>query len=413
MKTSKLLPANLDAERACLSACYASKEACGVVVNRLTAEHFAEDQHKKLYEWVHAQYSNGKEVNPVRASDDLGLPVEVCESAFESEYPASMAEDMCDTLQTIFLRRQVAMRAGELAKQAREGGVDILDMALGQLHAICELATGKMTDKTWKEHVGAAIDSVELALKGGVVTGLCTGLPSLDTLTGGLHAKELTVVAGGTSSGKTALGLQMAHVNLLHNIPVAIYSLEMGGDELAKRLFARESGVDGITIRNGRLVGNQLDRITAACVRVAQMPLFVRDRPDMSISQIRADARRMHAAHGVKLIVVDYIQLVAPDKTHDSREREVASISRGLKQMAKELGVPVIALSQTNKQGELRESAAIGQDSDVVISILESEDDSTRTVRVEKNRHGARKVNIAVSFDGAHGVITETGGEKK
>jgi replicative DNA helicase len=205
----------------------------------------------------------------------------------------------------------------------------------------------------------------------------------------------------------------MAHESLVNNIPVAIYSLEMGGDELAKRLFARESGIDGITIRNGRLVGNQLDRLTAACGRVGQMPLFVRDRPDMSISQIRADARRMHAAHGVKLIVVDYIQLVSPDKSHDSREREVASISRGLKQMAKELSVPVIALSQTNKQGELRESAAIGQDSDVVLSIWDQEAEDRRNIRVDKNRHGARKVNIAVSFDGAHGVLEEIGGESK
>lgn len=407
MKASKLLPANLDAERAVLSACYASKEACSVVANRLTAEHFSEDSHKRIYEWVNSQFANGKEVNPVRASDDLGLPIELCEAAFESDYPASMAEDMCDALCNVYLRRQVAIRTQELAKMARDGGVDILDKCMGELHAICELATGKMTDKSWLEHVSVAIDSVEQALTAGAVTGLPTGLETLDTLTGGLHARELTVVAGATSSGKTALGLQMAYESLRRGTPVAVYSLEMGGDELAKRLFARESGIDGVTIRNGKLVGHQLSRLTSACETVGKMPLYVRDRCDMSISQIRADARRMHAAHGVKLILVDYIQLVAPDKASDTREREVASISRGLKQMAKELAIPVVALSQTNKQGELRESQAIGQDSDCVLSILEQPDDSMRVVRVEKNRHGARKVNISCAFDGAHGIISE------
>lgn len=254
--------------------------------------------------------------------------------------------------------------------------------------------------------VQRAIDQIESWHQNqGATNGLSTGLKDVDKVTDGLHPSELIVVAGYPGFGKSAIAMNIAeHVAIEQKHPVGVFSLEMSAMRLVVRMMASKGRVNLRDARVGKLVDSDFPKLLSAGSALKQSGLHFCDMSDLTILQLRAKARQMVLDHGVKLIVVDYIQLLSgAGKKDQSREQEVSSISRGLKKMSTELNVPVIALSQLNDDGLLRESRAIGQDADGVW-ILKRKDDKENTdaipmiLEIKKQRDGQAPVLIELVF---------------
>lgn len=243
-----------------------------------------------------------------------------------------------------------------------------------------------------------AIEEIErLHHSKGEISGLKTGFRDLDRVTDGLHGGEMIVLAGYPGGGKTMLAMNIAeHVAIDQGIPVGVFSLEMKGKRLVMRIIASRARVNMRRIRDGFLVDSDFPKIVGACGKLSVAPIHLCDQSDLNVSQMRAKARQMQAEFGIKMFVIDYIQLLsAVVKKDQSREQEVSSISRGIKQMAGELDAPVLALSQLNDDGKLRESRAIGQDADSiwVLSKKKEKDDDEGdavdvTLKIRKQRDG-------------------------
>jgi replicative DNA helicase len=232
-----------------------------------------------------------------------------------------------------------------------------------------------------KELVGKAILTVENYFsRKGVLNGIATGFPDLDRMTDGLHGQEMIVIAARPSMGKTSLAMNIVeHVVLEQNLPAAVFSLEMSAESLVLRMLCSIARVNLRSIREGFMTESDFPKLTSAAGRLAKAKLLIDDSAGLSILQLRARARRMHQQHGVKLIVIDYLQLLhsTARRSQDNRQQEIADISSGIKALAKELKVPVLVLSQLNRElekdksrkprlSDLRESGAIEQDADVV-----------------------------------------------
>lgn len=259
---------------------------------------------------------------------------------------------------------------------------------------------------------------------GSEVTGLPTGFEDLDRLTGGFRAANLVVVAARPSMGKTALALCMAeHVALAEEKTVAIFSLEMSGEELTQRMLCSVAMVDASRMRSGRLSADDWPRVSQAADRLSKAPIFIDDSEGMTVTEMRTKARRLKARHGLGLIVVDYIQLMegAPNlrRRDENRVQELSAISRGLKMMARDLEVPIIVVSQLNRSpdartdkrpmlSDLRESGAIEQDADMVLLIYrddyyepDSESKGIAEVNVAKHRNGPTD-RVKLAFMGTY-----------
>ncbi|HXG01240.1 MAG TPA: replicative DNA helicase, partial [Bacteroidota bacterium] len=282
-----------------------------------------------------------------------------------------------------YLLRELIRAASEL--QARgynpsEDAFELLDQAEQMIFQISE----KRLKKTFTQMRKAVHDTLEAlqALHGkhSGITGVPTGFRDLDTLTGGLQNSDLIIVAGRPSSGKTAFALSLARNAALHRekpTGVGIFSLEMSTQQMVMRLLCAEARVDAHAIRTGRLPEDDWKRVSIAAGKLAAANIFIDDTPSLGILELRAKARRLKAERNIGLIVIDYLQLMQGPKDAENREKEISAISRSLKALAKELDIPVIALSQLSRAVEsrsdkrpilsdLRESGAIEQDADLV-----------------------------------------------
>ena len=247
-----------------------------------------------------------------------------------------------------------------------------------------------------------------LSVEGTAITGTPSGFKDLDELTGGFQPGNLIIIAARPSMGKSALVTNMAeNAAIDYNKPVALFSLEMSETELAQRFVASQARVKGEELRKGRVAEHRWAKIVEASTRLANAPLFIDDSSDVGMLEIRAKARRLHQQHELGLIIVDYLQLMRPDHTIESRVQQVGEMSRGLKILARELNVPVIALSQLSRAVEsrtdkrpilsdLRESGQIEQDADLVAFIYreeyydkESEREGIADIIIAKHRNGA------------------------
>jgi replicative DNA helicase len=261
-----------------------------------------------------------------------------------------------------------------------EGEVDaLLDEVERDILRISETRVEGKTDKI-KELVYKAINTIEdFHQRQGMLTGVGTGFADLDKMTSGLHGGEMIVVAARPSMGKTSLAMNIAeHVAIEEKVPVGVFSLEMTSDSLVLRMLCSRSRVNLRNVREGFLAERDFPKLTAAAGQLANAPLFIDDSSGLSILQLRAKARRMYQQYGIKLFIVDYLQLLhSTARRADNRQQEIADISNGIKSLAKELNVPVIVLSQLNRElekdkdrkprlSDLRESGAIEQDADVV-----------------------------------------------
>ena len=264
-----------------------------------------------------------------------------------------------------------------------------------------------------KEVIKDAVLQIEhLHQKRQEVTGVPTGFYEFDRLTAGLQNSDLVIVAGRPSMGKTSFALNVAqHAAVEEGIPVAIFSLEMSREQLAMRMLCAEARVDAQAVRTGKLSDADWQRLTYAANRLSKAPIFIDDTPAISVLELRAKARRLMAEHGLGLIIIDYLQLMRGRERRERREQEISEISSSLKAMAKELNVPVMALSQLNRRVEerpdkrpqlsdLRESGAIEQDADVIIFIYRDE-----VYRKDSPEKGIAELIIGKQRNGPTGVV--------
>jgi replicative DNA helicase len=274
--------------------------------------------------------------------------------------------------------RQLIAAAGEILHDAHEkpeDPTDILSEAERRIFSIAQQSEQRHAEQL-DDLLNDAIRQLE-ENDGRIITGVSTGYPNLDEITSGLQPGEMIIVAARPSMGKTALALNIAENMTMRDVPVALFSLEMSRQQLVQRLLSSRASVSGHNIRRNMLSDRDMAAIIQAADDLMKRPLFIDDTPSLSITQLRAKARRLKQSHDIGVVILDYLQLMTSGKRAESRQQEVSEISRGVKALARELNVPVICLSQLNRAAEqreghrprmsdLRESGSIEQDADVV-----------------------------------------------
>ena len=421
-------PQDVAAEQSVLGGMLLSKDAIADVVEVLHGADFYRPAHQVIFDCILDLYGRGEPADAITVSAELtragdlarvggapylhtlvaGVPV-----AANAGYYAGIVREKA------ILRRLID--AGTKIVQigyAAEGQVDdVVDRAQAEVYAV--------TDKRTSEDYAPLADIMELTIdeleaignRDGAMAGVPTGFTELDELTNGLHGGQMVVVAARPAIGKSTLGLDIARsASVKHRLCSVIFSLEMSRTEITMRLLSAESKIQLNSMRNGKMRDDDWNRLVRTMSEVSEAPLFIDDSPNLTMMEIRAKARRLKQRHDLRLIVIDYLQLMSSGKKVESRQLEVSEFSRQIKLLAKELDVPVIAISQLNRGSEqrtskrpmlsdLRESGSIEQDADLVI-LLHREEIYDRSVRegeadliVAKHRNGPTR-DVVLAFQG-------------
>ncbi|UCE87977.1 MAG: replicative DNA helicase [Deltaproteobacteria bacterium] len=385
-------PQDLDAEKAVLSAVLLDNDALHAVYEEIRPEDFYHPAHEKLFRAMIALGDAGEPVDLHTLSDhlttqkqldDIGGPVFLAEIA---DYEATAANVLhhARIVRDKSIKRGVIAAASEIVEAAfdqTDRSDRLLDHAESKIFELGQ-ERSRTTFRALQDEMHDTMDHVEhLMNRGEELTGLATGFQDLDKLTGGLQRGDLIIIAARPSMGKTALALNIARnaASEPYHKKVAVFSLEMTTRALVLRLLSAEAQVDASAFRTGFISVNDYGRLSGAASRLSEANIWIDDSGAIGVLEMKAKSRRMAAERGLDLIIVDYMQLMHGDQNKDSREQEIAEISRGLKALAKELDIPVIALSQLNRGPEtrsaedkrprlsdLRESGAIEQDADVI-----------------------------------------------
>jgi replicative DNA helicase len=384
------LPANLDAERAFLSSALQNPSILDIHADHLKPTLFHHPAHKTLFKGLLALWKEGKSVDLITISEwlevnnsmvDCGGPSEV--AAIYSHVPTSHNhEEYFHIIRHYNTARLAIAGAERIIDSARNPVVngELSETVQKALVAIASEAESGTKIESIGEATTRRLNEYEEMVKNkGKLMGLTYGFPALDEHTGGMRPGQLIVIGAPTKGGKTALALNIAQRTADAGNSVGVFSLEMSSGEMVDRLVASLTGVD-ISILSKNPSKEEMGKIAFGIRQVSTLPIWIRDESSINPLQIMAAARRMVATHGVKVIVFDYIQLAMPSNAKDSRERQVAEVSRCLKLVAKELGITIIALCQLNRNGTARESDAIQHDCDMflVIRYQEAEQDSKK-----------------------------------
>ncbi|MFQ5509155.1 MAG: replicative DNA helicase [Leptospirillia bacterium] len=394
--THKVPPQNLEAEQCVLGAILIENDAILKAMEVMGEDDFYREAHREIFRAMMELNSRNEAIDLLTLTEYLS-GVDKLEKVGGAGYVAQLTEQI-PTAANIrahgrLVRKKAVLRglintATEIAArsyQEPENTEELLDFAERSMFAISEqqLTADFVPVKDILKDSFAVIE--KLYERQELVTGVATGFRKLDEMTAGFQPSDLIIVAGRPSMGKTALAMTMAQkVGVESGVPVAVFSLEMGKEQLLTRMLCSEARVDASKLRTGRFTKSDWPKLTTAAGRLTEAPIFIDDSAALTVYDVRARARRLMAEHGLGLVVVDYLQLMRGSSGPDSREQEISEISRGLKALAKELGVPVVALSQLSRAVEsrndkrpllsdLRESGAIEQDADVVMFIYREE----------------------------------------
>lgn len=431
-------PHDMVAEQCALGGMLLSNVAIADVVETIKPNDFYKPAHETIYDAILDLYARGEPVDAVTVSAELtkrgdiakvgGAPylhtlISSVPTAANAGYYAKIIRERA------ILRRLV--EAGTKIVQlgySVEGDVDdVVDMAQSEIFAVTERRTSEDYIPL-SESLTSALDEIEaISGRSGELVGVPTGLTELDQLTHGLHPGQMVVVAARPAVGKSTLGLDIARsASIKHGLTSVIFSLEMSRNEITMRMLAAEARVTMTAMRNGTMTEDDWSRLARRMGEISEAPLFIDDSPNMNMMEIRSKCRRLKQQHDLKLVVIDYLQLMSSGKKVESRQQEVSEFSRQLKLLAKELEVPVIAISQLNRSPEqradkkpmlsdLRESGSIEQDADLVILIHREdlyEKDHPRQgeadLLVVKHRNGPTK-NLTVAFQGHYSRFVEMG----
>lgn len=386
---NRIPPQNLEAERSTLGSMFLEKDAIYRAIEILRPEDFYKDTHRLIYQAVLDLTNKGEPVDLVTVTEELrqkdsldqvggisyltGLANAV-PTAAHIEYYAKIVEEKA-------LLRQLIHAASEVVASgydAQDEVEKILDEAEKSIFAISNRRT-RRSMVNLKSILIETFEQIEKLYESrGAVTGISTGFADLDRFTAGLQPSDLIILASRPSMGKTTFALNIAeNAAIQMKIPVVVFSLEMSKEQLAMKLLCAEAGVDNQRIRTGNLTEEDWPRLSHALGRLSEAKIFIDDSPNVSALEVRAKSRRIMAEHGLGLVVIDYLQLMQSRSRTESRQQEVSEISRSLKALARELSIPVLALSQlsraveqrTNKRptlADLRESGSLEQDADLV-----------------------------------------------
>jgi replicative DNA helicase len=393
--SDRTVPQNLEAERALLGSILLDPSALNAVLEVLGKDDFYSEAHRIAFEKMVEISEKSRTIDLVTLSEELSREG-LLEKAGGAAYLAALTDGVpIGTLAAVpeysrivkekSILRRLINASSNVISRCLEGSDDpetLIDLAQSQVFDIAEQKVQSGFSNV-REIVKDSFGTIDVLFdRGQRVTGVETGFEDLDDLTSGLQASELIVVAARPSLGKTALALNIAaHAAIRSKKIVGLFSLEMSKESLVVRLLCSEAEIDSHRLRTGLSSREDWNRMTRALGRLAEAPLFIEDTPALSIMQIRAKARRLKAEKGLDLLIVDYLQLASGHGRFENRTQEVSFISRGLKSIAKELKVPVLALSQLSRAPEqrpgqrpqlsdLRESGSIEQDADVVIFIF-------------------------------------------
>ena len=391
----KIMPHDDDAERAVLTSMLMSSKAIQEVQEIIKGgDEFYNKVYGTIFETITDMENSGQKVDPVTLKDRLGekgLPSEVASLSFIMEImkDSSSSTSANVTFYADIVHRKAESRslikaAESIAEQGYKDELSVQELFDGAEKKIFEATQSKIVRdiKPIKEVFYEAITNVSNAYRlQGQVTGVATGFSDLDYMTSGFQRSDFILIAARPSMGKTALALNIAeHMALREKKGVGIFSLEMGAAQLANRLMAMNSRVDASSLRSGKISGDDFQKITESGTLFGRSQLFIDDTPGISVSEVRAKCRRLKAQGKLDIIFIDYLQLMQGSGRAESRQQEVSQISRDLKGLARELDIPVVALSQLSRTVEsrkppkpmlsdLRESGAIEQDADVVMFI--------------------------------------------
>jgi replicative DNA helicase len=420
--TQPTLPSNVDAERATLGSVLLNRDALAAIAAWLKPEYFYLERHSQIYEAMLACFNNRVPPDTRTVSEELrrrghleqvggviylGELVEGVPTSYHVEFYARTVE------RTAILRRLINTGA-QIAALGYNEQIEI-DETIDKAEALLFDIAQKRTSQDFV-HISSVVDSYYEQLNylqehRGEVMGVQTGYRDFDQITGGLQRSDLIILAARPGTGKTSFAMSLAYnVAMYYSNTVAVFSLEMGREQLVQRLIAMETQIDTHRLRLGQVPDNQLKIVFDAMGRLAQAPIYIEDTPGISIMELRSKARRLQSQHGVSLIIIDYLQLMS-GRGKENRVQEVGEISRGLKALARELNVPVIALSQLSRAVEgrqshvpmlsdLRESGSIEQDADIVMFIYRDE-----LYNKDSDKKGIAEIHIAKHRNGPVGVV--------
>lgn len=420
MDVGKIPPHDVEAEQAVIGAMLIDKEAVTAALEKLRDEDFYREDNKLIFEAITSLYQKNEPVDIITVKSEL-TEAGTIERVGGLEYLSSLPDKVPTTAnvdryinivrEKALLRRLITSgnEMVSLGYNEAEDVDNILDMAERK---IMDLSQNKAVKgySTLQEVLVSSVSKLEELFKaGGKISGTPTGFPDLDYKMSGLHDGELIILAARPAMGKSALAINIAtNVALKANKGVVIFSLEMPKEQIANRIMSSEALIDSNKIRSGLLEDDDWTKLSDAINEISGIPLYIEDDATLTITDIRTRCRKLHMEKGLGLIVIDYLQLISPlGKKNASREQEISEISRSLKILSKELGVPVIALSQLSRGVEkrddkrpllsdLRESGSIEQDADIVIFLYrddyynkDSERKNVTEVILAKNRAGS------------------------
>jgi replicative DNA helicase len=397
LNLDKIPPQNLEAEMAVLGSMLLDEEAVSVAIEKLDAACFYKDSHRKIFKTISDLFNANKAIDLITLIDALKK-----DSALEEVGGGSYLTSLANAVPTAaninhyanivrerYILRTLITNSTKIISVCHESQGNIAEVVDTAERLIFEVSDRRNqgTYLHLKEIVKDSIETIDRLYQNKAhVTGIPTGYVDFDIKTAGLQPSDLIIIAGRPSMGKSAFALGIAeYAGVIEKIPTAIFSLEMSKEQLGQRMLCSHARVDAHKVRTGYLATSDWPRLTAAAGKLSEAPIYIDDTPAISVMELRAKARRLKSHHGIKLIILDYMQLMRGTASNmESRQQEISEISRSLKALARELSVPVIAISQLSRAVEsrtdhrpqlsdLRESGAIEQDADVVVLILREE----------------------------------------
>lgn len=410
---SKLPPQNIEAEQSLLGALLIDKDAIVEVAENLAPEHFYRTvQHGQIYSAILTLFEKREPIDLVTVTEKLkqmGDLDDVGGSAYLTELvnmvpTAAHVVSYARIIKEHALRRILIANSTKFIESSYDESKDVHEIIEASEQAIFAISQEHLKRDfiQLKDALAQSFDRLdEIQKSSGKLRGVPTGFRDLDNKLAGLQDSNLIIFAARPGQGKTSFVLNVAqHVSVNSNLPVGVFSLEMSQEELVDRLLVGQSDIDAWKLKTGRLDEKDFDRLSHGMGQLAEAPLFIDDTPGSSISEIRTKARRLQAEHGLKLLIVDYLQLIR-GRNLENRVQEVSEISQNLKNLARELKVPILAVSQLSRAVEsrgtrkpqladLRESGAIEQDADVVMFIYREDPEKSEqvTLAIEKHRNG-------------------------
>ena len=427
-QTDRTPPQDIAAEQSVLGAMMMSKDAIANVVETLHGRDFYRPAHELIYDAILDLYGKGEPADPITVAAELtrrgeagrvGGHLYLHELLSSVSIAANAGYYAQIVREKAVLRRLVeaSIRIAQMGYEATGEVTDIVDLAQQTIYNVTDGKTSEdykplsaLIEPTWNE-----LEAI--ASRGGRLAGVPTGFAELDELTNGLHPGQMVIIAARPAIGKSTLALDIARsAAIRHQQTTAIFSLEMSASEIMTRLLSAEAGLKLHALRTGKLSDDDWDRLSKVTGRIENAPLYIDDSPNLTMMEIRAKARRMKQRYDLKLVIIDYLQLMTSGRKVENRQVEVSEFSRQIKLLAKELGIPVIAISQLNRGSEqrtdkkpllsdLRESGSLEQDADMVI-LLHREDAYNKDERpgeadliVAKHRNGETRT-VTVAFQG-------------